>query len=85
MQLFDHTTLEIQTWKHDDLQKMLKDCPLLIRMNDGREFFIENSEFIVIADYTAAVLVDDDGVKRNAVLTLMNITSVIPNATAAGH
>jgi len=71
--------------EHDDLQKMLKECPLLIRMNDGREFFVESSEFIVVADYTAAILVDDGGVKRNAVLTLMNITSVVPNVTAADN
>jgi len=69
----------------NDLQKMLQDCPLLIRMNDGREFFIENSEFITVGDYTTSVLVDDEGIKRHVVLSLMNITSVIPNATAAGH
>jgi hypothetical protein len=50
-------------------------------MNDGREYFVEKSEFIVIGDYTAGILVDDDGVKRNAVITLMNVASVLPNAT----
>jgi hypothetical protein len=55
--------------------------PLLIRTNDGREFFVEKPEFIVVADYTAAILINDDGVRRNAVITLMNISSVIPHAT----
>ncbi len=64
----------------NDLQQMLKQCPLLIRMNDGREYFVEKPEFIVVADYTAAILIDDEGVKRNAVITLMNIASVLPNA-----
>ena len=66
----------------EDLQKMIRECPLLIRMNDGREYFVEKPEFIVVADYTAAILIDDNGVKRNAVITLMNIASVIPSAKA---
>jgi hypothetical protein len=64
----------------NDLQKLLRECPLQIRMNDGREYFVEKPEFIVIGDYTAGILVDDEGVKRNAVITLMNIASVLPNA-----
>ena len=63
-----------------DLKDLLRECPLQIRMNDGREYFVEKPEFIVVADYTAAILYDDEGVKRNAVITLMNIASVIPNA-----
>ena len=66
----------------DELKDLIRDCPLLIRMNDGREYFVEKPEFIIVGDYTAGVLIDVDGVKRNAVMTLMNITSVIPNATA---
>ncbi len=68
----------------DDLKDLLQECPLLIRMNDGREFFIQNSEFIIVGDYTAGVLVDDQGVKRNAVLSLMNITSVVTDAHTTG-
>jgi len=70
------------TMKPGELQNLLKECPLLIRMNDGRKSFISNSEFIIVGDYTAGVLVDDQGVKRNAVLSLMNITSVVPHAPA---
>ncbi|MEQ8846397.1 hypothetical protein [Botrimarina sp.] len=66
----------------DDLQDLLNECPLLIRMNDGREVLVEKPEFIVISPYNAAVLTDIDGRKRIIVLSLMNITSVIPNATA---
>lgn len=66
-----------------DLKDLLREYPLLIRMNDGREYFVEKPEFIVVADYTAAILYDDNGVKRNAVITLMNITSVIPHATSS--
>jgi hypothetical protein len=64
-----------------DLKDLISDCPLLIRMNDGREFFVEKPEFIVVGDYTAGILVDHDGVKRNVVIALMNITSVVPHAT----
>jgi hypothetical protein len=67
-----------------DLEKLLIECPLLIRMNDGREYSVEKAEFIVVADYTAAILVNDGGVKRNAVISLMNIATVIPHAAAAG-
>ncbi len=65
----------------DELKELIHQCPLLIRMNDGREYFVEKPEFIIVGDYTAGVLVDVDGVKRNAVLTLMNITTVLPNAS----
>jgi uncharacterized protein (UPF0216 family) len=66
----------------EDLQRLLKDCPLLIRMNDGREYFIEKPELIVVADYSAAILVDDNGVKRIAAISLINIASVIQHAAA---
>ena len=68
----------------DDLQNLLKECPLLVRMNDGREVFVEKPEFIVVSPYNAAVLADDEGKKRIVVISLMNITSVVPNAPAAG-
>jgi hypothetical protein len=54
--------------------------PLLIRMNDGREVFVEKPEFITVGDYTAGVLFDDNGVKRNTVISIINISSVIPHA-----
>ena len=66
----------------DDLQRLIRECPLLIRMNDGREVFVEKPEFITVGNYTAGVLFDDEGVKRNSVISIINITSVIPHAAA---
>jgi hypothetical protein len=65
----------------DDLKEMIRQCPLLIRMNDGREYFVEKPEFITVGDYTAGLLIDVKGVKRNAVVSLINIAAVIPDAT----
>jgi len=65
----------------EELTKMIRECPLLIRMNDGHEVFVEKPEFITLGDYTAGVLFDDDGVKRNTVISLIKITSVMPHAT----
>ena len=65
----------------EELKEMIRDCPLLIRMNDGREYFVEKPEFIHVGDYTAGLLVDFDGFKGNVVASLINIASVIPNAT----
>jgi hypothetical protein len=64
----------------EDLQKLVRECPLLIGMNDGRGYFVEKPEFIHVGDYAAGLLIDDNGVKRNAVASLINIASVIPNA-----
>jgi hypothetical protein len=66
----------------DELREMIRDCPLLIRMNDGREYFVEKPEFIHVDDYAAGLLVDfDSGFKGNVVASLINIASVVPNAT----
>jgi hypothetical protein len=59
---------------------MIRECPSLIRMNDGREYFVEKPEFIHVGDYAAGLLVGIDGVKRNAVASFINIATVIPNA-----
>jgi hypothetical protein len=67
-----------------NLEQLIPEYPLLIRMNDGREYLVEKPEFIIVGDYTAGILIDDEGVKRNAVISLINIASVIPHATAAG-
>jgi hypothetical protein len=42
----------------EELNEMVRDCQLLIRMNDGREYFVEKPEFIHVGDYTAGLLVD---------------------------
>jgi hypothetical protein len=65
----------------DELRAMIRECPLLIRMNDGREYFVEKPESIHVGDYAAGLLVDFDGFKGNVVASLINIATVIPNAT----
>jgi hypothetical protein len=64
----------------DELKAMIRDCPLLIRMNDGREYFVEKPEFIHVGDYAAGLLVDIGDFKGNVVASLINIASVIPKA-----
>jgi hypothetical protein len=68
-----------------DLEKLIRDCPLLVRLNDGREYFVEKPEFITVGDYTAGILFNENGVKRNAVIGLMNIAAVIPHATISSN
>jgi hypothetical protein len=65
----------------DELRELVRDCPLLIRMNDGREYFVEKSEFITVGDYTAGLLVDIKDFKGNVVIALLNIAAVVPDAT----
>lgn len=54
-------------------------------MNCGRENFVAIPECITVSDYTAGILFEDDGIKRNGVVSLMNINSVIPPASAASN
>jgi hypothetical protein len=65
-----------------EFEQLVRECPLLIRMNDGLEYFVERPEFIVVGDYSAAVLVKDNGAKRINHIALMNVTSVVPHSTA---
>jgi hypothetical protein len=65
----------------EEFQRLIEKRPVLIRMNDGREFFIEKGQNVTVGDYTAGFLVDVEGVKRNAVITLSNIASVISRLT----
>lgn len=66
----------------EEFQHSIRKRPVLIRMDDGREFFIEKGQNVMVGDATAGFLVvDDKGVKRNAIITLSNISSVIPRMT----
>jgi hypothetical protein len=65
-----------------DLEKLIRQCPLRIRTNDGHEYFVEKPEFITVGDYTASILFDDAGVKRHAIVALINISAVVPEAAA---
>lgn len=62
----------------DDFREFVKECPLLVRMNDGREYLIEKPEFVIVGDYHAGVLIRDNGKLRNAILSLMNISTILP-------
>jgi hypothetical protein len=61
-----------------DLENLIRQCPLRIRTNDGHEYLVEKAEFITVGDYTASILFDDAGVKRHAIVGLMNISAVVP-------
>lgn len=65
--------------EQQDLENLVRQCPLRIRTNDGREYVVEKPEFITVGDYTASILFDDAGVKRHAIVGLINISAVIPN------
>ena len=66
-----------------DLQALLHECPLLIRTNNGVDYLVEQAEFITVGDYTASLLFSDDhGIKRHAVIGLMNISAVEPQSEA---
>jgi hypothetical protein len=69
--------------EQQDLEILIRQCPLRIRTNDGREYVVEKPEFITVGDYTASILFDDAGVKRHAVVGLINISAVIPNGATS--
>lgn len=69
--------------EQQDLEYLIRQCPLRIRTNDGREYLVEKPEFITVGDYTASILFDDAGVKRHAVVALINISAVMPEGAAS--
>jgi hypothetical protein len=70
--------------EQQDLQHLIRQCALRIRTNDGCEYLVEKPEFITAGDYTTSILFDDAGVKRHAVLGLINISAVLPEGAASG-
>lgn len=66
-----------------DLENLIRRCPLRIRTNDGREYLVEKPEFITVGDYTASILFDDAGVKRHAIVGLINISAVVPEGATS--
>jgi len=69
--------------EQQDLENLIHQCPLRIRMNDGREYLVEKPEFITVGDYTASILFDDAGVKRHAIVGLINISAVVPEGASS--
>ncbi len=63
----------------DKFRKAIDECPLLVRMNDGREVVIEKPDFVIVGDYTAGVLVREKGKLLNMVISLLNIASIVPH------
>jgi hypothetical protein len=61
--------------KHN-IEDLIPDCPLLVRMNDGREYLVEKAEFISVAEYTTAILFTHEGKKRHTVVSNLNIASI---------
>ena len=64
--------------EQQDLENLIRQCPLRIRTNDGRENLVDKPEFITVGDYTASILFDDAGVKRHAIVGMINISAVVP-------
>lgn len=60
----------------DTLKDALRQGPVRIKMNNGDTFDVPHSEFISVADYTAALLVRDKGHARHRIVSLMNISDV---------
>ena len=69
--------------EQQDLENLIRQCPLRIRTNDGHEYLVEKPEFITVGDYTASILFDDAGVKRHAIVGLINISAVVPEGATS--
>jgi hypothetical protein len=68
----------------DEFRKLAAEYPLLIRMNDGREYLLEKPEFAIVGDYTAGILYRDNGRLLNGVISLLNIAVVLTRHETAG-
>lgn len=69
----------------EEFEQLLGECPLLVRMNDGREYLIEKPEFVIIGDYAAGILFrNEEGKLVNAVASLINISTVLTNVSLNG-
>lgn len=67
----------------DNLRDLTQACPVRLTMNNGETFDVEKPEFIMVAEFDVAVLVNRDGVKRNVLLALDNIASAESIAESA--
>lgn len=65
----------------DELRKLVQECPLMIRMNDGREYLLEKPDYVIIGDHTAGLLYRDRGRLFNGVISLINISMVLTHYT----
>lgn len=60
----------------DELIHSIQQGPVRVRMNKGDHWDIPSSEFAIVGDPHAAVLIrDDDGVRRAKILSLVRMGS----------
>lgn len=60
----------------EELKEALRQGPVRLRMNNGDEFVVPHTEFISVSDYTAALLVREEGPARHRIVSLMNISDI---------
>ena len=69
----------------EEFEQQLGECPLLVRMKDGREYFVEKPEFVIVGDYAAGILFrNQEGKLVNAVASLISISTVLTNVSLNG-
>jgi hypothetical protein len=62
-----------------ELNALIAEGPIRIRMNDGRSYDVENHDFICVSDISASVLCrGEDGKLRHVHLPLVTMTAVEP-------
>ena len=67
----------------EELNALVRQGPIRIRMNDGRFYDVENHDWISVSDISAAVLYrGDDGKLRHVHLPLVTMSAVEPLAAA---
>lgn len=68
----------------DELIHLIQQGPVRVRMNNGDMWDIPSSEFAIVGDLHAAVLVrDDDGIRRAKILSLVCMCSAEPMEPAS--
>jgi len=67
----------------DNIEELVRQCPLLVRTNDGREYQVAKPEFISVGDYTTSILFSRDGKMLHTVISNINITAIEPQGEFA--
>ncbi len=64
----------------EELLAAIRYSPVVIRMNDGSEFAVENVEQAMVTDVAAYVTIisESDGKRRAAILPLVTMSGVFP-------
>jgi hypothetical protein len=63
----------------EELNAILQNVPIRIRMNDGRSYDVPSREFITVSDIAASVLYRaQDGKLRHVYLPLVTMTAIEP-------